>query len=491
MRGARHGYSGTEDQACTRYVFFLRHFNDIDNISPIIHCFLNASPSHKAEVFLYDENYCGLNDMNLAMLGSEFPDQFRWSWLGEHFGLCFQTSRRVGRLKRVLRKIPRVMSRLWHHSKKLGKSEILQRGEAAKAWTSSREGRWRWLPVPLLSLADIRSGQAGAKRISATLGPLIVGENSANLVIFDLVRSHYVRGLLKALRAIGCRSIVCLPVSPLVNYNVLREYDFVTPESLEFQNRHDYSGFDALSYVDGLYLAHYRQFIKSLSVANRMPTTIGCIGSLRYYPEWIQIREKSIISQNTIQPMKNVEHRRRRLLVLLSRLKSNVNAREVQTCLKSLAELSHFEVRVKGHPRSGDGDKRIDLYKLGDCNDKDTSELIEWSDAVIFWGTSAALEGYAKGKIMICIPYVCSNLNLYAYYQAGFIANCRDELVLFLHHYALSGCPKRYNRNGIDVMMREVVRAREQDWNAHRKAILNFLEGFEYRHRQVFPTTTA
>jgi hypothetical protein len=290
------------------------------------------------------------------------------------------------------------------------------------------------------------------------------------------VRSHHVRGYLKALRELGCRSIICLPVSPLINYNVLREYDFTAPGSGEFMNRHDYSGFDAISYVDGLYLDTYRRFMGSMGLTDGLPRNSTCIGSLRYYPQWIRIRDAALPSSGPAQAKPSAQGpASKHLLVLLSRLKTNVNRHELQACLDWLAQAEGFEIRVKGHTRAGKGDDALQLHSLKDANNEDTSTLIDWSDAIVFWGTSAALEGYAKGKTMACIPFVSSNLNLYEHYEAGFIARCRDDMVLFLHQYAQTGVAAPYSHAGIDRLMREVVQAGQRDWLEHREFTVRYL----------------
>lgn len=466
-----------------RYLFFLRHFNDTDNIAPIIHAFLNANPGHRAEVLLYDENYSGQGDANLALLSRAFPGQFRWCWLGDHFGLSFASSRRAAAWMQTLRRWRKAMDRR-PGTNANGASQTPQ-DLAADSRPSGqhrpwRQGRWRWLPRAFHSIADVRSGSAGEARITTTLAPLVQAPRRADLVIFDVVRSHHVRGYLKALRALGCRSIICLPVSPLINYNVLREYDFTSPGSREFLNRHDYSGFDALSHVDGLYLNTYRSFMLSLGLKDGLPRRTHCIGSLRYYPEWIRIREAALPGSGLSAAVRGAQQQSdKRLLVLLSRLKTNVNRAELQACLDWLAQAEGFEIRVKGHTRAGQGDGALQLHAMQDANREDTSALIDWCDAVLFWGTSAALEGYSKGKTMICMPFVSSNRNLYAHYRAGFIARCRDDLVLFLTRYGRTGSAEPYDQDGAETMLREVVRSGQSDWQTHVEFTLTLLQEAE------------
>jgi hypothetical protein len=469
-----------------RYLFFLRHFNDTDNIAPIIHAFLGKSRSHHAEVVLYDENYCGAGDRNLSLLSQEFPEQFNWSWLGNHFGLDFKQSLRVAKWQKRVRTILTVLACATvqrHRFILVGETiAAISDKELAESRVSRRRriSRWEWLPKGVRSITDIRSGKAGEALICNRLSALVRSPQPADLVIFDVVRSRHVHGYLTALRKLGCKSIICLPVSPLINYNVLREYGFGTTGLRDFLNKHDYRGFDALSYVDGLYLQHYRAFMKSLGLRGGLPEKTNCIGSLRYYPEWLRIRGSSATSEyETHEKQPQGQAGKKKLLVLTSRLKSNVNLRELQACLDWLAQAREFEIRVKGHTRCGEGDLTLQLRGLQEANAIDTSALVDWCDAIVFWGTSAALEGYTKGKMMFCIPFVSSNLNLYEYYQAGYIARCRDDLVLVLSEYARTGVAEPYNHDGIRRMLREVVQAGQSNWQDHIEFVLRYLQDNE------------
>lgn len=481
-----HQEDASDGKISRRYLFFLRHFNDTDNIAPIIHAFLSKNKAHRAEVILYDESYCGVGDRNLRLLSKEFPEQFNWSWLGNRFGLDFKQSLRVAKWQKRVRPLLTMLAGVTmkrHKFTQVGETIAASADrELAEPRGSRRQhiSRWEWLPKGFRSITDIRSGKAGEALICNRLSALVRTPRPADLVIFDVVRSHHVQGYLMALRKLGCKSIICLPVSPLINYNVLREYGFGTTGQKDFINKHDYRGFDALSYVDGLYLKHYRAFMKSLGLRGGLPEKTNCIGSLRYYPEWLRIRGPSASNGcKTLGERPQGHAGKKKLLVLLSRLKSNVNVAELQACLDWLAQTHELEIRVKGHTRCGEGDLALQLRGLHEANAIDTSALVDWCDAIVFWGTSAALEGYTKGKIMFCIPFVSSNLNLYEYYQAGKIARCRDDLVLTLSEYARTGLAEPYNHDGIRRMLREVVQAGQRNWQDHIEFILRYLQDNE------------
>lgn len=472
-----------------RYLFFLRHFNDIDNITPVIHEFLRSDPAHHAEVVLYDENYSGEGDSNLSLLAQAFPARFRWSWLGEAFGLDFNASQRAARwVNRLGQLRPR-----WMDAKRSIQTERNRQprkpAEAAGAASqpSPTHDRWRWLPAGARSLADVRSGQAGATRIRAALAPLLDRERPTDLILFDVVRSHHVRGLLQTLRSISSAPICCLPVSPLINFNVLREYHFKAPETRDFETRHDYRGFDMVAFVDSLYLDHYRGFMHAMGLRTGLPANVACIGSLRYRMEWIRLRQQFLETSASRKGAEHLPSPRKRVLVLLSRLKSNVNVAELQASLDWLRHAPNLDVRIKGHTRAGAGDARLQIEGMTAVDQMDTSGLIDWSEAIVFWSTSAALEGYAKQKTMICLRYVSSNLNLYAHYEAGFVAHCRDDLVLFLTAFGraetgtVGECQitRRYNAAGITRMLNEVVQAGHEHWDAHIDSILKLLASQE------------
>src|SRR6056297_966904 len=70
-----------------RYLFFLRHYNDIDNIAPAIHYLLADDPQVVADVILYHEDYTGVGDPNLAMLVSTHGGRCTVRHIGDLYGL--------------------------------------------------------------------------------------------------------------------------------------------------------------------------------------------------------------------------------------------------------------------------------------------------------------------------------------------------------------------------------------------------------------------
>ena len=92
-----------------RYVFFLRHFNDIDNISPVIYFFLIKDSKHLVDVIIYSNDYFFKNDPNLNYLISQFPGRLKITRLSsiENNILNFEntTSSTKNTIKKLLLKI--------------------------------------------------------------------------------------------------------------------------------------------------------------------------------------------------------------------------------------------------------------------------------------------------------------------------------------------------------------------------------------------------
>jgi hypothetical protein len=140
---------------------------------------------------------------------------------------------------------------------------------------------------------------------------------------------------------------------------------------------------------------------------------------------------------------------------------SNVNVDEVQATVRMLSTFESCDVLVKEHTREDLFLVRKICGNLRIADGIDTAVLIDWADVVLFWSTSAAIEGLVKGKHMVCLSYVASNKNLFAEFGAGYVAKCRDDLLLFLVELAKGGAQLPYSHEGARNFLRTIV------WNDH------------------------
>jgi len=427
-------------------LFFLRHFNDIDNIAPAIYFFLEDDVNNRADVVLYREGYDFRNDPNLRFLKLQFGDRFTYSWLGEFFGLSMPGEINKSNLMNKLDNL------LYKAAYKTGFSyeNIANHYQRAR----ERIGRYK---KP--SVKKIRMGQVDNSIIQSGLKKILAHPVWPSLVVFDINRSGEVAGLTNNLRALGIKKIICLPVSPLINYNVMREKNLTDVFSDTFKQMHDYSAFDALGYVDEHFVESYNQLFHLIGHQSDLIGKTMPLGSLRYSFEWLAIRNEMIAPYAGHKSSKPIK-----ILFLLSRSISNVNVEEVLITFEILNSFSEFDVLVKGHPRENVAEMQIRFPNLSFAGNTDSSALINWSDIILFWSTSVAIEGYIKEKAMVCLRYIVSNKNLYARYDAGYVAHCRDDLISFLLYYRnRHTVPPSYNNEGKQRFLDDIVWAKHKE----------------------------
>lgn len=427
-----------------RYLFFLRHFNDIDNISPAIYYALKKNEDLRADLLIYSDDYDFRTDVNLNLLKETFSERFSVRWLGEYFD--FEIDKHFEALKKdksALHILVRVKRKLVPF---IERSLILR-----KIYSSANKLRTS------IQIKTKNSGKVIPQILEGNFSPEVTREKIKDileeytfpsLVAFDINRTYAIKGLLDALRANGVKNIIALPVSPLINYNVMRQYDFYDIDSDEFLAQNDYSGFDKIGYVCGNYIENFNSFFEFLGKKSTLKGKTAVIGSIRFTKEWIDIRSKFV------KPYTQTSGKRK-VLFLLSNPVSNINVRAVKTAIKIFSKYPDFSVLIKPHTRLPG--KEIDISSFGNiqyADLEDSSALIDWADIVVFWGSSVALEGYLKNKIMLCMSYLSINKNLYAKYDAGFIARCRDDLYRFILGYQSGKIEQVYNYKGAEKLIK-------------------------------------
>lgn len=175
------------------YLFCLRHFNDIDNITPAIHFLLERRPV-RVTVLIYSLDYDYRDDPCLSFLQDAWTDRLRVVWIGTLAGHRHPP-------------IKKPKKPLWH----------------VRQWKRIRRRFQRTFGLPpVRDLQDWHiSRKSSAHVIGTWLKSLFIDWGQPSNVIFDQNRSSALDGLLLALRDNAIQTIISLPVSPWTNINVL------------------------------------------------------------------------------------------------------------------------------------------------------------------------------------------------------------------------------------------------------------------------------
>ena len=372
------------------YLFCLRHFNDIDNITPAIYFFLERREV-RVTILIYSLDYPYRDDRSLNFLLDTFPERVRVAWIGDFSDYPYRVTSNA-RL------------RLWHYRAR----RLAARG------------------VPL-ERAITQAG--GSPSLEQGIESLLADWGGIDQAVFDQNRTPVIRGLLDVLRNCGARRIVSLPVSPWVNINVLRQVDFIRTDAATFRKKHDYSGFDVIGQVDGYYAESLRRFFALLGEESPFEGKVSVLGAIRYCEEWLKIREGYMPVVDSLPGSGKPK-----ILVLPSHPKNNSFWDEYLRTLEFVSQYERFEILVKPHTRYGAGyDKLPKNVRL--VTEHDTAALIDWADMILYWGTSVALEGFQKGKRMVCLDYLNGNRSVFSLFGPGVMCRCKDDLMGVLLEY--------------------------------------------------------
>jgi hypothetical protein len=145
---------------------------------------------------------------------------------------------------------------------------------------------------------------------------------------------------------------------------------------------------------------HFDTFIKSGVNAEKLIT----IPSLRYSQEWVA----NLLKQS--KSIKRYENKTN-ILIIHSKFMGNINSNEIERCLKILTNFSKFNIRIKSHPRGG----FKEAVKLSNKDNQiqvvvnDVVGNVNWSDYVIFFGSSVVYDAFILNKTVLFPSFATSN----------------------------------------------------------------------------------
>ena len=317
------------------------------------------------------------------------------------------------------------------------------------------------------------SREQSAPLIQSWIRSLFKDWGSPASVIFDQNRSTEIAGLLSALRRSGIARIISLPVSPWININVLRQTDFIRVDSAVFWKKHDYSGFDGIGQVDPYYSDSLRSFFRLIGHPSPFQGREQMLGSIRYTEDWLVVRETHVVPGAFREFLPPISPQKRRLLVIPSHRKNNSFWEEYIRTLHFLAQFDDYDIVVKPHTRYGNDydDLPEEITLLPEI---DTSSLIDWSEIILFWSSSVALEGFQKGRTMINLDFLNGNRSIYADLGAGFQCRSRDDVLAVLCSQEVLHKAELESREGCDLLLKHVIQGGGDDKVVER--YLNFIQ---------------
>jgi len=368
-------------------LFFLRHYNDIDHITPVVHKWIEQG--HHCDVVL--------------MGARHFREDFRVVYLAGLDGV------RVARIDEILSR--RQFFRM--HLQKL----LLDRNLRGS------------LSVALVGLLDGVFNTRKRARFWSKAAQLILRRSFAKdepgVVAFDWISSNsifpieFVQIVVATAKEMGLGA-VSLPHGDSPHANLL-----VRVEELKLEPHTKFAAasmFDRIVVPNELCATRFRPFADDASVA--------VLGSPRYCDEWLA-KLSTLLPDSPLPP----DAGKLKIVLFLRKRDFSIFWDEVDRVVRLLAAFPDVKLIVKAHTRGGwkqPLSRNRALRKLQNvsfvASKIHSAHLLSWADVVIDIATSVAFEAVKIHKPVLAADYLHAGTSTVGMYIPECILNCRDDV---------------------------------------------------------------
>jgi hypothetical protein len=404
------------------YLFFVRHFNDIDHIAPVV--WRMKQDNYPVAVYCMNPRYEIAEDYRLQFLKNiGVPVNY----------LHHEFDHQRGRIYRLLQNF---MTRGFAWQKTLetsGKTQASPGGSLpAKA-----AGLMGVLFYKLTRLIYYNSGWARS----------ILKRTGAAVICFDHIRpSLYVVNSL--LKAAGSASIptVSLPHGVMLYTNAAPK-----PKASDKRRLAKFNRFD--------YILVPNQLRKDLLVRSGVDEKkVSVLGSPRYCSQW-QEQNKKILPPNSV--VENHDSSKLKVVLMASKPQCQVDVMRLKKTLRLLVQFPGVDAWVKPHTRSS-GEDIVDDPRLTDASRVLTAQLCEWTDVMLVVGSSVITEALMQGRPALYLKYLHDNTTLFEDLGACWVINDEAELKDALLSLQVDRTAVPYDEENVAEYLTEVVEGRKK-----------------------------
>ena len=384
-------------------LFFLRHYNDIDHITPVVHKWVERG--HTCDVVLMGE--------------AHFRQDFRVVYLASLDGV------RVARIAEVL---SRAQFLRMHLQKLLldrhvrGSRLVVVARLLDRLLTSEKRVRfWKKIARQIL------------ERSFPTGGP--------GVVAFDWISSNsvfpieFVKTVVETGREMGLKA-VSLPHGDSPHANKL-----VRIEELKLEPHKKFAPaamFDRVVVPNELCATRFRPFVGNSSVQ--------VLGSPRYCDEWLE-KLDTLLPESPLEE----DHDKLKLVLFLRKRDFSIFWDEVDRVVRLLAAFPNVQLIVKAHTRGGRKQpltRNPELQRLDNVRfvaaEVHSSHLLSWADVIIDIATSVAFEAVKLNKPVLAADYLHAGVSTVSAYMPECVLNCRDDVYIKVRRFLTEGCDNFY-----------------------------------------------
>lgn len=419
-------------------LFFLRHYNDIDHITPVISKWIDSG--HTCDVILIGAR--------------RFRYDFRIAFLSQLAGV------NVAHIREVFSPLQFLKWRL---------QMLLLTGNLRRLFIG---------PFVRM-LADIYDAKRRAPLWRATAEHLLSRSFDGadqGVVAFDWIERNsviaveWVETVIAVAHEMGL-GMVSLPHgdSPHANQLIRRGEWCVGPDPL-FSTAQI---FDKLVVPNELCAKRFRPFLAEHAIA--------ILGSPRYCEEWL-------IKLAELMPPSPLRHSDSHLKIVMFLRKANFTTfwEEVNEVVHMIAAFPGVELVIKPHTRSGwkqSLTKDRSLKRLPNVSvagdDVHSIHLMNWADICIDLATSVVFEAVRLKKPVLAADYLHAGRSVIAVYMPETELRCRDDMYEKINKFLVEGCHDFYVEEHRQHFLREMLDVSGSDVLPRYVALLEAAAGVE------------
>ncbi len=417
-------------------LFFLRHYNDIDHITPVVSKW-SESGHHGDVVLLGHEKF--LNDYRIKYLGSL-----------DHV--------RVAHIRELLSPLKFLQWRLQTFLLIRGVRRIFLIGKLAEVLARKYDARKR---DPIW--------QSTAKQLLKRT----FTDTDEGVIVFDWVTSvspipiEWIETIVTMAKTKGFGA-VSLPHGDSPHANQLIRYHerAIKPNTLYA----DAKIFDKLVVPNELCAIRFRPFLNNQAIA--------VLGSPRYCDEWLN----KLAKLSPPHQLSTNSDTRLRIVMFLRKREFTTFWEEVNIIVNMIAAFPGVELVIKPHTRGGWRQPLTGSTSLRHLPNVSIAEdsvhsisLMNWANVIIDLATSVVFEAVKAKKPVLAADYLHAGRSALAHFMPETELKCRDDVYKLIDRFLTTGCDNFYieahrqrfinemlHVGGADVLPRYVALLEEQ-----------------------------
>ena len=400
------------------YLFCVRHFNDIDHITPVV--WKMKQDNHPVAVYCINPRYDIQKDYRLKFL----QDQ------GVIVESIYNTfTHEQSALQRTMRSLF-----MWFFTQ----AKKFNSHDRKKASLIMHTGKLTFSIIGIILYHLTKIVFYNNKWAYA-----FIKKTGVEVLCFDHVipNQHVVAVLLRSAKKMS------IPTLALPHGVYLYTNEFTKATSSAKQRFYKFNRFD--------YVIVQNQLRKDVLANSGISRDKICVlGSARFCKEWIAQNNKILprmIESNSTGAGKV------KVVFMPSKPRCRVDVERMHNTIKILAGLREIEAVVKPHTRTGREAWLFDNMPLPNVSRAHTPELFEWADVVLIIGSSVITEALMQGKPVLYLKYLHANTMLFEECGACWTINSESELEQALESLQINQMEVPYSVENVNRYLLEIV----------------------------------